>query len=128
MKIIKRAITIQIIVLFFIMLFSFTARIHAEGLSTLAEVGKDQAAMQKALDEETKSFRAIRKAIEKGTINKGESQDAIKRSYGEPVIILPDKKHDEKWIYKPGYASWFDGIKIYLYFDSDKKLEGIKQF
>jgi len=108
-------------------LLSITTSIYAEGLSTLANVGKSQDAMQRALNKETKSFEKIKKAIEKGTIKKGDRKDTIRKHYGEPVVILPDKQYAEKWVYKPGYASWFNGIKIYLFFDSNNELEGIKE-
>ena len=119
---------INIVILFFMTFFSSIINIYAEGLSTLAEVGKSQEAMQKALDKETKSFEAIKKAIEKDVIKNGVSQDVIKKRYGNPVVILPDKQYTERWVYKPGYASWFGGIKIYLFFNGGKKLVGIKQF
>ena len=109
-----------------LILLNITVSVYAEGLSTLIEVGKSQNAMQKTLDKETKSFEALKKAIQKGAIKKGESQDVIKKRYGEPVIILPDKQYAKKWVYKPGYATWFDGVRIYLFFDDDKKLKKIK--
>jgi len=99
---------------------------YAEGLSTLAKVGKSQDAMARALNEETKQFKDLKDAIERGAIKKGESQEEIKARYGEPVIAIAGKDNTEKWVYKPGYATWFDGIKIYLFFDSDKKLHEIK--
>lgn len=109
------------------MLFSAALPAYAGGgLGALIEVGKNQAAMQKALDKETKAYEAVKKGMEKGKIKKGDSGDLIRKRYGEPVIALSDKIYAEKWLYKPGWASHFDGIKIYLFFDSDKKLCAIK--
>lgn len=99
---------------------------YGEGLSTLAAYGKVQEKMQKVLDSETKAFNAVKKGIENGSIKKGQAQDYIEKRYGKPVIAIPDKEYPEKWVYKPGYATWFDGIKIYLYFDQYQTLMGVK--
>lgn len=99
---------------------------HAEGLDGLIQAGESQARIQKALDEETRTFESIKNAVETGEIKKGLSQKFILKRYGAPVITLPDKKYQEKWVYKPGYATWFDGVKIYLFFDSEENLQGIR--
>lgn len=112
---------------FLILLITFFAvNVYADGISTLMEVSKSQDAIEKDLEKETKAFKAVKRAIEEGSIIKGESQRSIRERFKEPVVILPGKDGTEKWIYKPGYASFFDAIKIYLFFDSDKKLTGIK--
>jgi len=98
----------------------------ADGLSTLIDVGKSQQAMNKELDKETKSFEAVKRAIETGSIKKGDSGTSIRKKYGEPVVVLADKAYAEKWIYKPGDASFFGGVKICLFFDGEGKLRGIK--
>ena len=98
----------------------------AEGLSTLAEVGRSQGYMQKELKDETRNFKKVKKAVEKGYIKKGDSQKDIARKYGEPVIKIKDRDYPEEWIYKPSYVDWFKGVKIYLFFDENKTLAGIK--
>jgi len=113
---------VPVVVLFLL----FTPQVFAEGLSTLSAVGKTQQEMQKAVNKETKSFRSVKKALETGDLKKGEDQKEIHRLYGDPVITLPHDKGMEKWVYKPGNASFFNGTKIYLFFDKDKKLAGIK--
>ena len=110
----------------FIFLCGNICNVYAKGLSTLIEVGKSQAAMEKELKKETKTFQAIKNAVESGGIKKGQSQKFIEKKYGEPVIILKEKGGVEKWLYKPGNVSHFGGIKIYLFFNTDKKLTGIK--
>lgn len=81
--------------------------------------------MQKAERRETKAFLAVKKALEDGNLKKGQSGEAIREQYGEPVVILRDKDGTEKWIYKPAYSTHFSGIKIYLFFNKNT-LTGIK--
>ncbi|MFH1594577.1 MAG: hypothetical protein ABID09_07780 [Candidatus Omnitrophota bacterium] len=104
----------------------FTHTCFAEGLSTLIEVGKSQDGMEMQLNDETKTFDAVKEAIEKGAITKGLTQESILNNYGKPVVVLAEDGNREKWIYKPGWASHFEGVKIYLFFDPQKKLDGIK--
>ncbi|OGW75979.1 MAG: hypothetical protein A2Z72_04785 [Omnitrophica bacterium RBG_13_46_9] len=99
---------------------------YADGLSALIEVGKSQEEMLKAENEETERFEEIRNAVESGQIRKGDSQESVAKKYGEPIIMLKDEDYAEKWVYKPASSSWFSGIKIYLFFDKDKNLCGIK--
>ncbi|MBL7157869.1 MAG: hypothetical protein ISS92_06925 [Candidatus Omnitrophica bacterium] len=120
----KRCAITCVIFVYVCCVFSFSA--SAGPLFELMAVGESQKAMEKELAKETKAYKTIKKAIEKGLIKKGESADEIRRRYGAPVITLSDEQYAEKWVYKPGYASYFDGIKIYLFFDSDKTLKGIR--
>ncbi len=120
----KRCAITCVILVFVCCVFSFSA--SAGPLFELMAVGESQKAMEKELAKETKAYKIIKKAIEKGQIKKGESADEIRRRYGAPVITLSDEQYAEKWVYKPGYASHFDGIKIYLFFDDDKTLKGVR--
>ncbi|MCQ9207415.1 MAG: hypothetical protein NG740_06030 [Omnitrophica bacterium] len=118
--------SIRIITILCMLLFVAT-RIYAAGLSALAGLGKSQKEMQETVDNETKAFAAIKKALETGDLKKGESGQLIREQYGEPVVILPGTEADsEKWIYKPGYAPHFGGIKIYLFLNARGRLSGIK--
>jgi hypothetical protein len=93
---------------------------RAEGLGALIEVGKAQAEIQRAYDEETKAFERVRDAIERGAIKKGDDKKDILREYGEPVVILKDNKNNrEKWVYKPASSSFFKGVRINIFFGSD---------
>ncbi|NQU95789.1 MAG: hypothetical protein HQ549_06175 [Candidatus Omnitrophica bacterium] len=105
---------------------AFSSSASAGPLFELMAVGESQKEMEKELDKETKAYKAIKRAIENGHIKKGESADKIRKRYGAPVITLSDRQYAEKWVYKPGYASYFDGIKIYLFFDDDKALKGVR--
>ena len=113
------------LIIIFIVLLS-TSRAYGGELSTLIAIGESQESMQKALDKETKVYNSIKRALEKGKIKKGDSGDKIRKRYGEPVVILADKNYAEKWVYKPGYADWFNGVKIYLFFNDEKELAGIR--
>lgn len=104
----------------------FAHNCYAGGLGALIEVGKSQKRMKKVLAEETKAFKAIKKSIAAGNIKEGQSQDSIQKRYGKPIVVISENGGIEKWAYKPGYASWFDNIKIYLIFDDSKKLKEIQ--
>ena len=89
----------KIVVIFFILLIASKCYAGKLGeLWRLNELGRSQDAMQKVLDKETKAFRAIKKAIEKGSIEKGQSQRLIEGRYGSPVVILSGKHYTEKWV------------------------------
>lgn len=121
----KMELGIKKIIIAFLFL-SFTANCYAGGLSALIKLGKSQKEMQKTLNEETKTFKVVKNGIVAEKIKKGQSQDLIREQYGEPVVIISEKNDTEKWVYKPGYASHFDNIKIYLHFDGAKRLKEIK--
>ena len=92
----------------------------------MIKAGRSQEKMQKILKEETKIFEKVKKAVEAGKIKKGQSRDLILKKYGEPVVIISKKNNIEKWVYKPGYASHFDNIKAYLFFNEKGELKEIK--
>lgn len=99
----------------------------AEGLQSLIELGRGQAEIQKAYDEETKTYEHVKEAVDSGTIAKGQSKDSIKERYGEPVVALQDSATNrEHWIYKPAASNFFKGPKIHLFFDAKSALDEIK--
>jgi len=112
----------------FVLIFSasFAGTCHAEGLGTLSDLGKDQDEMAGALKGETKNFLKVKDAVTKGDIKIGISQDLIRNQYGDPVVAMRETGSLEKWVYKPGHASYFDKNKIYLLFDENKLLKEIK--
>ena len=104
-------------------------RLYAEGLDTLIEVGKDQADIQKAYEAETKAYTAAKRAIETGTIKKGQTKDDIQRRCGQPVIDVDDfMKSKEKWVYKPASSDLNKGPRVYLFFDKGGLLTDIETF
>jgi len=99
---------------------------YAEGLDSLVEVARSQGKIQEEYSKETRVFESVKKAIDKGVIKKGQPKDEIAKKYGQPVVVVPEYGIDrEKWVYKPSSSTFFDGIKIYLFFDKDNKLDEI---
>jgi hypothetical protein len=99
----------------------------AEGLSTLIEVGKGQAEIQKAFAEETRIFNGVKKAVQSSAIKNGQTNSEILSKYGEPVVSVRDYDTDrEKWIYKPAKSSFSEGERIYLFFDKNGVLVEVK--
>jgi len=109
-----------------ILLISITIWANTEGLSSLAKVGKDQAKMERILRDETEAYQAIKKGIDKGSLTRGMPQDEILKKYGAPVVKLKEVNDIERWVYKPGHMTYFNNVKIYLYFDDNKILTDIK--
>jgi hypothetical protein len=111
--------------IFIIMVFAPFS--YAEGLSTLIEVGKGQAEIQRAYSEETSAYERVQSAVDRGGIKKSMTKNQIQEEYGEPVVSFYDiiTKRDE-WIYKPAKSDFFGGgIKICLYFDKNDTLDEI---
>jgi len=112
-----------------IVLFVFTAAsscVYADALGTLIDVGKSQKAMGETLNKETKAYEAVKRAVETGRLQKGQTAKEVRSAYGNPVVSSEESGGASRWVYKPGYASHFDGIKINLLFDKDKKLAKIE--
>jgi hypothetical protein len=104
---------------------AFTA--GAEGIDSLVEVGKSMADINAAMDRETKAFEIVKAAIDRGDIKKGLSKAEIRKQYGEPVIANDDfATKREKWVYKPAGSTFFEGIRIYLFFDDKGILDEVK--
>jgi len=120
-QIIKRNVILLVVLL-------FAVNGYGDGLGSLSKVGKSQDAMVRVLNKETKTYRAVKKAVETGKIKEGHLQDSILDKYGEPVVVLKEYDNIEKWVYKPGHATYFDSTKIYLFFGADKKLKKIEVF
>lgn len=113
------------LIIIFILLF--TAGAFAEGLDTLIDVGKHMKDVEQGYKEETKNFENIKSALDNGSLKTGEPKYSVRKKYGDPVIDLPkDANGPEKWVYKPASSSYFEGIKIYLYFDDVGNLKETK--
>ena len=110
-----------------VIVIASSAQIRAEGLDALIEVGKSMADINAATAEETRVFNAVKAAIDRGIIKKGLSMAAIRKQYGEPVIINEDSATKrEKWGYKPDTSSFLKGVRVYLYFDKNGILDEIR--
>lgn len=103
------------------------AQIWAGGIDSLIEVGRSMADINAAMEEETKAFNRVKKAVDSGAIKKGLSKSEIKSQYGEPVIENDDSAtRREKWVYKPATSTFFKGIRIELLFDNAGALDEIR--
>jgi len=99
---------------------------RAEGLGTLIEVGRAQADIQAAYEEETRAFERVSNAVERGAIKKGDLRDDILKKYGKPVVKLDNKENGrEKWVYKPAKSTFFKGIRISIFFNSGGAVDEI---
>jgi hypothetical protein len=111
-------------------LITFTAYLsplYADGIGSLIEVGKSMDVAKKELAAETARFNSIKSAVESGALQKGLSRQAILSQYGEPVVMNEDfTTKRERWVYKPASSSFFEGSRIYLYFDANGSLVEIK--
>ena len=97
------------------------------GLGELMDIASAQKDAQRTYADETRAFERVKAAIDRGDIKKGVTKKEFKDRYGEPVVNIVDSNTGrEKWIYKPAKSSFFSGIKAYLYFDRDNKLDEIK--
>jgi hypothetical protein len=97
------------------------------GLGELRAIAASQADAQREYQEETRTFERVKSAIDSGEIKKGQSKKEIKDRYGESVVnTIESETGREKWIYKPAKSSFFEGIRIYLYFDKNNNLDEIK--
>ena len=117
----------KIITVSCIILLASAFNCRAEGLGTLIELGKSQAEMQKQYAQETKTFEAVKRAIETGAVRKGMDKASVLAKYGEPVVIVddPDGKRED-WIYKPAESSFFKGIRATLFLTAEGVLDEAK--
>lgn len=86
------------------------------------QVGKSDKLKERALHEETVNFLRVKKHIEDNTIEKGISKERALKLFGKPVIVF-SKEYGDKWVYKEGQSDWFEGEKIYLFFNPNGELE-----
>lgn len=110
-----------------VLLLLLSPSVYAIGLGELMDIARAQKDAQKAYVDETKAFERVKSAIDKGAIKKGDPKKSIGDRYGEPVVSIIDANTKrEKWIYKPASSSFFAGVKVYLYFNKDDKLDEVK--
>ena len=106
---------------------TYSAVSYADGIGSLAEVGKSMDAAKKELDQETANYNKVNGAIESGALQKGLSRQAVLSQYGEPVVMNEDlSTKRERWVYKPASSSFFEGERIYLFFNVSGTLDEVK--
>jgi len=97
------------------------------GLGALVKVGKSQAEMEKVMNNETKVFEKVKKAVINDEIIEGQSDSEIESKYGAPVVKIKQPENKlERWVYKPGYASYFDHNKVCIYVNEEGTVSGIE--
>ena len=96
-------------------------------IGQLIGISRAQNDAQKTYAQETKAFARVKDAIARGEINKGESKEEIRSRYGDPVVSVPEYGTGrERWIYKPAKSSFFEGVKVYIYFNKESNIDEIK--
>ena len=72
------------------------------------------------LDDETENYNKAAKALDRGAVKPGMTDQDIVKLVGQPVIRFEsDDGSGIEWVYKPGRESYFTGNKIYLLFDGN---------
>lgn len=97
------------------------------GLKNLLNFARSRKGMVKELNQETKNYENIKKALKKGRLEKGMNASLVQKRYGKGVITLSEGKNAEVWVYKSGKESYFKGAKIYLNFNEEKRLTGWRE-
>lgn len=118
---------VAVVSVYLYQLMAMTPKSFAEGLDTLIEVGRAQSDIAKENARETKAYESVRRAVESGQLREGMKQDDVLKRFGDPVVSF-DRTGTEpaKLIYIPANASFFDGPKVYLFFDDKGFLSGTK--
>ena len=94
-------------------------------LDHLMQISKARGDMEEELKEETESYSNVKKAIDQEKIKEGQSAQVIAKQFGAPSIkLVENDKIHKRWVYKKGGTSYFEGEKIYLFFDENNKLVG----
>lgn len=103
-----------------VLVLSCAPACHAEGIGTLIQVGKSMDDAERALAKETAQYEKVKAGLDSGEIKKGMAQGEVIKKYGQPQVAFKDSmtKRD-KWVYKPGSSNYFEGAKIYIFFDDN---------
>ena len=92
---------------------------HAGGIGTLIQVGNSMSDAERTLAKETAQYEKVKAGFEGGEMEKGLAKDAVMKKYGPPQVAFKDSLTTrDKWVYKPGSSNYFEGEKIYIFFDS----------
>lgn len=95
-------------------------------LMTLKRLGDSQEQMERYVQRQDELFQQLVKDIEEGRLKTGLSIDAIKRTYGEPVLTRKAQKSDlfETVLLYRHPTRYFNTDRVYLQFDSSGILVG----
>lgn len=98
---------------------------YADGLGSLIEIARGQADIAQTYKSETRAFEGVKRAVESGSIIKGQSKKTVSQ-YGSPVVVIEKFEGKwEKWVYKPATSTFFKGPKITILFDENGMVDQI---
>ncbi|MDD5291929.1 MAG: outer membrane protein assembly factor BamE [Candidatus Omnitrophica bacterium] len=93
----------------------------SQQLKTLMIVSKEKAEQERYIDLQNSKFAQLLKDAKADKIKEGLNMQQVVHYYGEPLLV---KEEDRKTVYLYRDAGeFFAKEKVYLYFDSDEKLE-----
>jgi len=116
--------TIIFTILYIILAGSAQTLFAAGNIKKLKNIADSLGAMEKASKAEGKNYDKAKALLSTQDIRKGLSKEEIEEYCGEPVASVKD---DTKWVYKPPSSTFFEGEKIYFFFDSDGNLTSWEQ-
>ena len=94
-----------------------------DGVKTLMELSKDMGAMKKEVKHDTRNYDKVKRDVENGKLEVGQTADNILKKYGTPVYTLSDPgQGKETWVYKVGTEPVKTKNKVYLVFSLDSTL------
>ena len=96
---------------------------HREEIGTLRALGKDQDEQKEVLDQDTKNFERLKKALLASKLHAGMSAAEVRKVAGEPIVRHGGSAESPaQWSYKRGDGDWFKDEVIHLYFDPEGRL------
>lgn len=97
---------------------------NLDKLMALQDYSKNKDLQDKTVLEQNKNFEKLRDVVLKAKIQTYPDQKSIARAFGQPVFVEAVEAKGQKlskWLYRYS-VSGFGHDKIYLYFDSQRKL------
>ena len=95
-----------------------------DGLGALINYANSAGQMEKDSKKENANYEKASKAVNANELKKGMTTEEVIREIGDPVIKVPSPSSGKmKWVYKKGNASYFEGQKVYLFFNDKDILE-----
>ena len=97
---------------------------HLDEILTLGDYSRDKGAQHKLVDGIDARYDALVAAMKSGDIKKYPDQKAIRRAFGDPILIKGIDDHgrsQEQWLYRHALPMKAQD-RVYLYFDQQGKL------
>ena len=119
------SIYIKLILILIILSGSVDNAVFAAGqLRRLKGIADSMGSMDKVSDIETRNYNKCKEFIIGNKIVAGLLKEDVKKYCGDPVSRVDDGK---RWVYKPSDTSFFEGEKIYFFFDEEGILQDWQQ-